>query len=143
MASLRRNQYTVGVAWAVRGLACVAQSQNKADEAAAMFRESLRLLISTGRKMCLAACLEGLAATACREPPRAGVLLGAASALRDAYGTTAWLMEEPLSDHFPDSLPAQIGQEETQSGWAEGRAMTAEQAVAYALEGARETGEAD
>ena len=81
-------------------------------------------------------CLVGLAGVAGRQgqPERAARLLGAAEALGEA------LYEPPRSGsriHFElyvAAARAQLDEATFEAAWAEGRAMTLEQAVAHALE---------
>lgn len=70
------------------------------------------------------------------EPERAAWLWGAAEALRQSIGAR----EAPASRATRERLIAQareqLGEAAFAAKWAEGRAMTMEQAVAYALESA-------
>jgi hypothetical protein len=94
----------------------------------------------------IARCLEGFAALAAahaRQCPedteharRAARLWGAAEALRSASG-----FRQPPADRVHDepylaAARTQLDDATWAVAWAEGRAMTTEQAVAYALEGA-------
>jgi hypothetical protein len=79
--------------------------------------------------------LEGLASAAClaADNTSAAQLFGAVEALReeDTREQTIW---HAAVDQDVASTRASLGHEAFAAAWAEGRAMTLEQAVAYALE---------
>jgi hypothetical protein len=117
--------------------------------ACASFRESLKLMRATGFQLHLARCLEGIAATwastdtaepeAPTGPPpsgaaRAACLLGAASAVREAIGALISPEDRPHCERAVTLARAALGEEAFAAAWAEGRAMTLETAMAYALE---------
>ena len=99
-------------------------------------QESLRLRPGVGGHWEIAACLEGLAAVAGGQgqAARAARLAGAAAALREelgapvAPGDRSWY--EPAIAH----ARAALGDAGFTAAQSEGRAMTLEQAIAYALE---------
>ena len=96
-----------------------------------MFRESLSLLVQLGDKLVIAGNLEGLAnALASGAPARSARLYGAAEAIREAIGVPRVAIEQR---HVAPGC-AELGEEAWQAAQAAGRAMTLEQAVAYALE---------
>ncbi len=79
-------------------------------------------------------CLEGMAqlAVAEQEPRRAARLFGAAENHREAHGLILPPADQPDYDSVP-SLREALGEEAFATAWAEGRAMTIERAVEYAL----------
>jgi hypothetical protein len=87
-------------------------------------------------KLSIAWCLEGLAgvAGAQGEPVRAARLLGAADRLRVAIGAPLPPGERADYDHTVDAARTQMAPDAFAASWAAGRAMTLEQAIAYALE---------
>jgi predicted ATPase len=130
--SLAHSQHNLGQ---------LALRQNNSIAAQTHFTDSLRLMRQNKDLYGIAHSLEGLAGTWLLaeplEPSQAGAavrLLGAAASLRTAL----------KSPHFPEDLEeyrrrladvrALLGEEAFAAAWAEGQAMTWEQAVAFALE---------
>jgi class 3 adenylate cyclase len=85
----------------------------------------------------IVAFLEGRAslAGAQGELDRAVRLFAAAAALRDAFGAPRPPADRAEFERQVASTGAQLGHQAFASSWAEGRSMSLEQAVAYALEG--------
>jgi len=81
--------------------------------------------------------LMGLAVVAAREgrPARAARLGGAAETIREAISLSILLWDHTPTDYEAQLAAARSRLEETdqQEAWSEGRAMTPEQAIAYAL----------
>jgi non-specific serine/threonine protein kinase len=122
------------------GLTELARSNN--ERAALLFEEILRLLRGPGEKLGIAYTLLGLAgADAARgEPGRASRLWGAAEALREEIGVALshWDLCGYDYEGRVSAARNMLGDEGAwERAWAEGRAMTPDQAVEYAL-GARE-----
>jgi hypothetical protein len=69
-----------------------------------------------------------------RQPERAARLLGAATALLDAMHSTLNPADRLDYERIVANVQAQLDEASYTTAWAEGRAMTAEQAIAYALE---------
>ena len=69
-----------------------------------------------------------------RQPERAARLLGAATALLDAMHYTLDTSDRLDYDRIVANVQAQLDEVSYVTAWAEGRAMTVEQAIAYALE---------
>jgi predicted ATPase/class 3 adenylate cyclase len=61
-------------------------------------------------------------------------LLGAAEALRERAGTPMTPDEQPEYDQHVSAIQKRIGESAFSAAWAEGRALTMEQAIEYALE---------
>ena len=77
----------------------------------------------------------GMAAAGAEEPERALRLAGAAIAIRESLGTTlTWDWWEAAKDRWLGQARRALGAEASAALWAEGRAMTLEQAFTYALE---------
>jgi hypothetical protein len=89
-----------------------------------------------GDKRRVAGPLEDLAKIACTQgkPERAARLFGAAEALREAIGNPLSVREREDHDRDVDAVREGLVQETFAAAWAEGRAMTLDQAIAYALE---------
>jgi predicted ATPase/class 3 adenylate cyclase len=105
------------------------------ERAVALFRKSLVLRRETGDKSGLVQCLEGLAYVACARGryEQATRLFGAADALRETYAVRRLPIDE--AEHESRVALARAGLNETAfvASRAEGRAMTLEQAIEYAL----------
>ena len=83
-------------------------------------------------------CMHGLAAIAGAqgEPGRAARLLGAAEALLETAGIPLYAQVDPeLYQRVADAAREQLGEQAWAAAWDEGRAMSFEEAVAYAREG--------
>ncbi len=115
----------------------LSQLQGDYDHSAELLEESLRLLRHTGESLQIARFLSGFAAVASvrHMPMRSARLLGAVSAI-DENINSPWFPPEERRAHeraFAETR-AQIDADAFAAAWAEGRAMTVEQAIAYALE---------
>jgi hypothetical protein len=87
----------------------------------------------------LAYCLEGLATVAGTqgEAERCARLIGAAEGLHEAVGVPVYVYYElhrSPHEHIISASRSHLGEEAFEEARAEGRAMTFEQAVAYALD---------
>jgi non-specific serine/threonine protein kinase len=82
--------------------------------------------------------LEGLAWTAAAEgrAKRAACLVGVAAVMREAVGGTVYPHWQADHDRATETARATLGERAFTAAWQRGRAMSREQAVAYALEGA-------
>jgi non-specific serine/threonine protein kinase len=109
------------------------------EPAAALLEEALRLLRGSEDKFCLAYGFFGLAAVAAAqaEPARAARLWGATEALREEIGVDSLSWWELQTFDYEGRVSAtrnMLGDEGAwEAAWAEGRAMTPDQAVEYAL----------
>jgi predicted ATPase/DNA-binding XRE family transcriptional regulator len=119
-------------------LARLEQAEGNHEQARRLFEEGLTLSDEVGDKTYVAYCLEGLAAIAASEDRLvwAARLWGAAETLLETIEVTAY-------PHAPDrslyrgqvaAARARLDKQTWVEAWAEGRAMSLEQAVAYALE---------
>jgi hypothetical protein len=79
--------------------------------------------------------LSAKAALADRTEQRAARLLGAAHAMREAIGAPHWPSERAAYDADVDVAREGLGDRAFAAAWAQGWAMSLEQAIAYALEG--------
>jgi tetratricopeptide (TPR) repeat protein len=119
-----------------QSLGDVALRRGDCLRAAALYKESLILQRGVGDKPGITRCLEGLAAVACarRHYGEGTRILGAAEALRESTGFQPAPFEQADHDHLVVSVRAALGESAFAAAWAEGRAMTLEQAIEYALE---------
>jgi non-specific serine/threonine protein kinase len=115
----------------------IASHQGNFDRATGLLRDSLMLRKELGSKLGVAECLERLAGVAGGQgrPDRAVRLLGAAEAVRRSIGSP--LPDADRSDYEGNVTAARaaLGEEAFATGWAEGRAMTLEEAIEFALGG--------
>ena len=125
-----------GRAYTIRHLGFTAHSQSDYKQAGALLRESLIFFWDQGHKRVVAECLAELAAITGGqgEPERAARLFGAAQALYEALGTAMWNINRPLFERDLTTSRAQLDEDDWQEALLEGRAMSLEQAIAYALE---------
>jgi len=105
------------------------------ERAEKMYRESLSLFGETGDKWVATECIEGLAliASAQGKSERAARLLGVAEAARETFGVTMPRPEAGDQEHFWASIRERPDGTAFAAAWTEGRAMTLEQAIEYAL----------
>jgi hypothetical protein len=91
-----------------------------------------------GVKASIAEGLESLAglAGALEDYRRAARLWGAADALREAIGAPWPPLERRLHEPYLEAIRSRCEEAGWTKAWEEGRAMTLEDAIAYALEGA-------
>jgi non-specific serine/threonine protein kinase len=117
-------------------LADLARIEGDYARAAALHRESLILYADAKRSDAIAISLELVAwlATAQEAGIRAARLFGAADALFEATGQQMDPMERAEHEQNESLARVQLGAAEFAAAWAEGRAMTMDQAIAYALE---------
>lgn len=119
----------------LRHLGITAFRQGDLDQAASHLRESLTVLRNLNEKWFIARGLEGLAAVLCAQGSyeRAVRLFGAGEALREAVGALIMAAYREDYDRAVEAARAALGDESFRAAWAEGRAMTPDQAIACAL----------
>lgn len=100
-----------------------------------LLQKALRLLLELRDRYKITQILEGLAKIASAEgnAERAARILGAAEALRQAANLPLPPSERTDYEHDITALRAKLDEAAFSNVWAEGRAMTMEQAVEYAL----------
>ncbi len=136
--ALRRELGDIrGVAMCLTPLGMTALEQGDPGRASALFEEDLRLLLAVRDKVGIVYGLLGMAAVnALRgQPARAARLWGAVEALREAIGHLPTTLERARYDHEGYLAAARAGLDEASfdAAWSEGRAMSPEQAIEYAL----------
>jgi predicted ATPase/DNA-binding CsgD family transcriptional regulator len=138
LALFRRVGATIGVASLLHNLAYIAHSRGDEAAAAALFRESLDLARELGDARGVAESLVGLAgvAAAGRDPLRAARLFGAAETLLASASATIWPSNRADYERDLATARRQVDDSAFEAAWSEGRAMTPEQSIAYALEAA-------
>lgn len=117
------------------GMAALEQAD--ARRAAELFEEDLRILRELKDKVGIVYGLLGMAAGAALrgQPARAARLWGAAEALREAIDHPPLPLEKAHYDYEGYLAAARAGLEEAafEAAWSEGRAMSPERAIEYAL----------
>jgi predicted ATPase/class 3 adenylate cyclase len=107
------------------------------DEAEDMYRQTIHEWQHVGNRGAIANQLEAFAlvARARRDGPRAARLLGAAEVLREVAEAPMMAIERDEYDRQVARLRDELDGPTLESAWAEGRHLTADAAVAYALSG--------
>jgi non-specific serine/threonine protein kinase len=138
LAEARRAGDRASTYVALYNLALVALSRGDYDRAEILFEEGVILSEQVRDQANLAYCLEGLAtvAGARKEAERSARLVGAAEGLHKAVGALVYVYYEShrsLYGRTTQVVCSQLGEEAFEEAQAEGRVMSLEQAVAYAL----------
>jgi predicted ATPase/DNA-binding SARP family transcriptional activator/Tfp pilus assembly protein PilF len=117
-------------------LGAVATIQGDLEAARSFLEESLILRREIGDRHGIEEGLRGFAELEYAEhrPERAARLIGAAEALRDALGTPLPVRDRATYDDLLGSVRSRLTREAFARAHAQGRALSPEQAVAYALE---------
>jgi predicted ATPase/DNA-binding SARP family transcriptional activator len=123
-----------GIAISLSNLAYAALYQGRHPEALAPLQEGLVLAQELGDRDGIAYRLEGLAVVAASadKAERAARLLGGADAVFEAIGADLDPAERDLHERTVADLRVRLGEETFAAAWAEGRAMSLGEAVAYA-----------
>jgi hypothetical protein len=121
----------------VRGLGHVATATDEHDAAIELFSEALGVSQAIGERRGIARTLEGVAcvASAKGQPRRALRLAGAANAIREQLGLTWMPSDDRITGRYMAEARQLLSDSEVDLAFAEGRAMTVEQAAFEALEG--------
>lgn len=125
-----------GTAVSLLNLSYIAQHQGDYSQVARLIEESLALFQKLGVERGILHCLVVSAGVAGQRgrPAQAARLFGAVEAQHEAFGTR---IERPDRIEFDRNLAAvraQLDEGVFAAAWAEGRAMTIEQAIDYALD---------
>jgi predicted ATPase/class 3 adenylate cyclase len=128
------DRHTLGLALA--GLALVARSQENYDESEKLFHETLLVSSELKDQWVMPRALGGLAGAAvlAGNYERAARLFGTTAAMRDVSGTgEAARSFRVVYERDEAEARAALGEEAFAAAWATGRAMSLEQAIAFAL----------
>jgi tetratricopeptide (TPR) repeat protein len=125
------------VAPVLHNLGYVAVAKGEPARAEALFAESLAMQRDRGDRTGVLECLAGFGAVraARGQPRRAAVLFGAVTALRATFGAPVWPGERLEQGRHREMVRAALGAGAWDAALAEGKDMTLEDAIAYALEG--------
>jgi tetratricopeptide (TPR) repeat protein len=118
----------------LNNLGGVAHRRGDPRAARMYYTESLAILRELGDKR-IAECLVGLAVVASQEeqPGHAARLLGATDASLAAISACLETSDHALFEQTVRAVQTVLGQEQFATAWAEGQAMTIDEAVTYAL----------
>jgi predicted ATPase/DNA-binding SARP family transcriptional activator len=137
VALARESGNKLSIAAERRHLGIMARDTGDYERAMTFACERLALIRNIGNKENIIECLEELAATATLQnrATYAARLWGAVERVREAIGhPRALAMERARFDRIVANARSSLDEAVWASAWAEGRAMTLEQAVAYALD---------
>jgi non-specific serine/threonine protein kinase len=125
-----------GTCIALYTLAEVAQAARDLERARDLFEEGLIVSAELGNEAAIVHCLEGLAAIAGAEGliVRAARLWGAAAALLEKIEAVYTYVPNRSLHRSQAATRSLVDEAAWEAAWTEGRRMTAEQAVEYALE---------
>ena len=139
LAQARKRGDRLGTYSALYNLAQVALARGDNELATRMLEEGVTLSEQIGDQANLSYFLEGLAVGAGMEgnAEYSARLLGAAERLLEEAGTSVYNYYKPdrsLYERTTANVRSRLGEEGFDEAWAEGRRMTFEQTVGYALE---------
>lgn len=134
-AWFRQAQQMAGLCSVLHDLGYVRHLQGESFAASELMRGAITLQRQQQRKLTLIESLERCAwiAADLRRPQRAARLFGAAEAARERIGAPLPLGDRPLYDRHLARARAALDSDDFGQAWAEGRAMTLDEAVRYAL----------
>ena len=137
LALFREARHKGIVVQVLFGLGSVVQRQGDNARAAELFAEALALTQELGNKAEMAFDLAGLGGVAAAEgrPARAARLLASAESIFTTIGISIsmWPYRVADYDRWVALARAQLDEAAFSSAWAEGRALTVQAAIAYAL----------
>jgi tetratricopeptide (TPR) repeat protein len=128
------DQYSISIS--LNNMGNVALNQGDYARARSLLEESLAIHRELGEKQAIAVSVVGLGGVAAGmgQAERGARVLGAAGALLEAIHANLAPEDRILYEQGVAAARAQMSEEEFEKAWAEGRAMSMEQAVEYALE---------
>ncbi len=126
-----------GIALSLNNLGSVVLKQGDYGGARVLYEESLTIARELGAKEVIAYGLEAFASVAIHETDeeRGARLWGAAAALRETIGSPLSPADREKQGREMTAVRERMGADAFAEAWAQGRAMTMEQAIEYALEG--------
>jgi predicted ATPase/class 3 adenylate cyclase len=125
------------IAHSLNYLGIVARRESDHRRAAALYRESVSLFQEVGNRHGLALCLASFGGMIADQgqPARAARLLGAAAGALERL-SAAMVLGDPVGYEYDvAAVRNALGDEAFAAAWAEGQAMTLDQAIIYASEG--------
>jgi predicted ATPase/DNA-binding SARP family transcriptional activator len=136
LVEVRKMGDNVSIANALANLGNVYLLQGDGRQAAAVHRESLTLRQAMGDQRGLASSLTSLAelAVSTGEYERAARLHGIAELLREELKVPLTAVAQEDMERDRAAMQAALGEAATAAAWADGKTLSLEQAIAYALE---------
>jgi predicted ATPase/DNA-binding SARP family transcriptional activator len=124
-----------GMAESLRTLGSVATGRRDYARARDLFAQSMSLSAEIGFPESVAHCLSGLGQVSVSggDAARAATLFGAAEAILESIGARMLAVEQRLHEAAVEAARLELGEDTLAAAVAAGRALTIEQAVAYAL----------
>ncbi|OGG46571.1 MAG: hypothetical protein A3F84_18045 [Candidatus Handelsmanbacteria bacterium RIFCSPLOWO2_12_FULL_64_10] len=124
-----------GIAYSLNNLGDLAYKQGDYAAARSLYKEGLEIVRELGDRQEIATSIEAFAglAAAQGEPGRALRLTGAAAALREVISVPLSSADQSRMERWLEPARQALSEEARAAAWAEGRTMTQEQAIAYAL----------
>ncbi len=124
------------IAVTLHNLGHILHRQEDLEQARSYFVESLTMCHELGDKEMVAACLAGLGgvSSTLRQPHKAARLLAAAEALLESVGTFLDPADRMEYQRNTNAARAQTDEMAWDAAWAEGRAMSMEEAISCALD---------
>ena len=134
---LRDTGDTGDMARFVHTLGYIAQHEGDYERAEAQFRKSLTMFRQLGNRRGMAECMAGLAGLRARQGNAAwgAVMLSAAESVLKAMGGAWWPADRVEVDANQEIIRSALSETELATAQQKGRAMTLEQALAFASEG--------
>jgi len=135
LALYKEMKNPFGFTWVLGALGNANLEKGDYSQAISRYKEQLALYWERGNERQTAEGLGELAgaATFAKHPEQAAILFGAAESLRESSEETMFPYQRPWYESFLKALHPQLDKDRLTVLWAEGRAMTAKQAVAYAM----------
>jgi predicted ATPase/DNA-binding SARP family transcriptional activator/uncharacterized protein HemY len=135
VAILRVQENQSMLAFSTRYLGFLALRRGDIAEATRLFEESLRLNQAVNHTQGIAHCLAALAGAAAKqgEIARAARLFGATEGIVEAIAIPLYQTDQNEMERNVVDVLAQLGDEQIAAGWAAGRSMSLEEAIAYAM----------
>lgn len=123
--------------WALTLRAHIALDRGDDDSATGDLREALCIAVANGSRMWVPEILETLAYVYALSAKHAEAarFLGAADAIRGRTGEVRWQMRESPYQMTIMSTREALGDSEFEAAWAQGAALSTDEAIAYALRG--------
>jgi predicted ATPase len=128
---------TRGTARALIYIAEARSSLSDFEVARQNYDEALKLIYEIGDKWWVTVCLEGLANLAARQDQAlsAAVLLGAAERMHEQLGAPIQPTYRESRDWAAERARTQLGETQYSEAWAQGHALTYDEAIEWALRG--------
>ncbi len=124
-----------GISMSLNNMGEVAQQQQDYRRAASLYAESLAIRNELGDRFFIVSSLRNLAEVACsrKNYERGARLFGAAEALRETIGAPLPAEKRATFDRYMEEARDALGRADLKASWSEGRVMSLEDAIQYAL----------